>query len=261
MITNSGMTAEQLAATYDISLSTITSNFPRTQQAIKKKYGVVVEKIGRGKKAIYMIKNFERSDPNRALTIYESKEKNLIPMASAVGLIDINFFVFIGIVSSPQRSFRGSYLDLLQYLEVAATAEDIITVKKALQELADHNLIMYIEDDTDPMYFMAGVKRKAEQSMELQIKTIQAFQRITEGTRRSWMSLMKVYLAIELSQQPCTAKNLAELTGLSVYQIRGAIDTMAKNNLLSKEVIRSYDIASDTYYCLGTQVDLNAFEF
>ena len=261
MTTNSGMTAEQLATTYDISLNTISSNFPRTQQAIKKKYGVIVEKIGRGKNATYMIKDFDRTDPNRALTIYESKERNLIPMSSAVGLIDINFFIFIGIVSSPQQSFRGSYLDLLSYLEVKATMEDILEVKKALKELADRNLIMYIEDDSDPMYFMAGIKRKAEQTMELQIKTIQAFQRISEGTKRSWMTLMKVYIAIELSKQPCTAKNLAALTGLSEYQVRGAIKTMAEHNLLAKEVIRSHDFISDTYYCLGTQIDLNALEF
>jgi hypothetical protein len=78
-----------------------------------------------------------RDDSKRAVTIYKSQENNPLPLESAVGLIDINFLTFISIVSSPQSTFRGSYFDLLKYMDIEATPQDAGVIRQVLQNLAD----------------------------------------------------------------------------------------------------------------------------
>ena len=63
------LTLQELSEKYNISPSSITSNFTRTKETIAKKYGVTIEKIGRGKSAVYQIVNFAKTDPNRAVTL------------------------------------------------------------------------------------------------------------------------------------------------------------------------------------------------
>ena len=190
------LTPEDVANKYNVSLSSLKTNFPRTQATIAKKYGIQLEKIGRGKNAAYQIIDFTHVDPDRALTLYESLETNLIPTTIAAKLLDISFLVFIGIVSSPQRSFRGSYTDLLKYLELDITVENIDIMRIILNQLQDNDYIMYMEDKSDPMYFMAAVQRKTETDMDLEIKAILYFKKIVENTKKSWIPLMKTYLAL-----------------------------------------------------------------
>lgn len=95
------LTLTELAEKYNLSEASITRNFLRTKESIEKKYGVKVEKIGRGQKALYQIADFDHIDPSRAVTLYKSMEKNSVPSSIAAGLLDLNFLIFIGIVSSP----------------------------------------------------------------------------------------------------------------------------------------------------------------
>lgn len=256
------MTAEQLAEAYDISVKSITSNFPRTQAAIEKKCGDRIEKEGRGKNARYIVKDFSRIDQTRAVTIYESQEMNKLPMKEAVGLMDINFFTFVSIVGSPQRTFRGSYYDLLHYMEIDAQPQDIETIKRILHELADDGLILFMEDNSvpDDPYFLAAVRHKAEKEMSLDINMLLRLQEIAkQENRKSWFPLMKVYIAVALLQQPCTIKKLSDITGLSDYKVRDCLVALEKNNILIKEVERVTDPLEGVSYCIGTRVTLNAF--
>lgn len=50
------MTQEELAKKYGYSENSIYKNFPSVQYNILKKTGVLIEKIGKGKKAIYIEK-------------------------------------------------------------------------------------------------------------------------------------------------------------------------------------------------------------
>ena len=134
MQTQTTFSAQEIVDKYQVSLTTLKRNFTQCQKSIEKKFGVRLSKEGRGANTYYYIEDFSHTDPSRALTLYESLETNLVPMDLAVGLLDINFLTFIGIVSSPQRSFRGSYLDLLKYIDIQATsAEDIQKIKEVLQ--------------------------------------------------------------------------------------------------------------------------------
>lgn len=50
------MTIEELSEKYGYSIVTIKNAFPQVQRYILKKYGVMIEKKGRGKKADYIEK-------------------------------------------------------------------------------------------------------------------------------------------------------------------------------------------------------------
>lgn len=258
-MTNITFTAEEIAAKYNLSVSTLKRNFLRTKETLYSRYGIKLEKSGRGDQTIYFIEDFNHSDPSRAITLYQSLEKNLVPAPVAAGLLDINFLVFIGIISSPQRAFRGSYLDLLKYLDIQATVENTQLVRKALQYLSNKDYIMYMEDRTDAMYFMASILKKTENDMELEIQAILTFKSLVKDTRKSWIPLMKVYLALHFLEQPCTIKELVEITELSEYKVRDTLTILASNNIIIKEKQVKQDPLSKEFYCLGTQIDINAF--
>ena len=95
------LTAAEVSERYEVALSTLKKNPTRTFEMIAKKYGVTLRKEGRGENTRYYIENINYIDPTRALTLYQSLEKNLIPAKAAAGLLDINFLVFIGIITSP----------------------------------------------------------------------------------------------------------------------------------------------------------------
>ena len=190
------MTIEEVVETYGVSKTSITSNFPRVQKSIEKNFGVTLEKVGRGTGARYVVKNVAYTDSNRALTLYDSVEKNLIPAETAAGLLDLHFLIFIAIVSTPLRVFRGSYADLLNYIEIEPTMENIYNAREILRTFAARDYIMYMEDKTDGFYFVAAIMRQTEKDMEFEINAVLHFKRIIGSTRKSWIPLMKTYLAL-----------------------------------------------------------------
>lgn len=253
------LTAQEVADAYHVSLSSLQTNFNRTKESIKKKYGITIEKVGRGAAAQYHIVNFSYQDTSRALTLYSSLETNCVPIAAAASLLDLHFLIFIGIISSPQRVFRGSYLELLQYLDLKPSRENLQSAKQALYSLAEKDYIMFLEDKTDPTYFMAGVLRKTETEMELEIQAVLYFKHLVEKTRKSWIPLMKVYLALHIVGQPCTIAELADITNLSEYKVRDSLAILYDNNMLLKEKVIHRNPVTQDFYCLGTNISLNAF--
>lgn len=258
-MSNNLMTVEELAHEYDISVSSITTNFPRVQKSLFKKYGVSIERQGRGNNARYYIKDFSHSDPTRAVTLYQSMEKNLMPVEITAGLLDINFLVFIGIVSSPQRGFRGNYQDLLSYLDLDISEKNITIMRESLRYLQQQSYIMYMEDDTNPLYFMAGIKHATEKKMELEINAILHFKNLVANTRKSWIPVMKTYLALHIVQQPCTIKEIVEITHLTEYKVRDCLSILEKDNIIIKEKVNIKDHLTGSVYCLGSNVCINAF--
>lgn len=67
------MSLEELCNKYQVSPSSVKSNFNRTQEALLKKYGVQIIKTGRGKNVCY----YETETEQRALTLYQEKDNPL----------------------------------------------------------------------------------------------------------------------------------------------------------------------------------------
>lgn len=72
---------------------------------------------------------------------------------------------------------------------------------------------------------------------------------------------MQVYLALHITLQPCTIQQLAATTGLTEYKVRDSLTILQMNNVIEKEVLNQKDPISQHFYCLGTQIDINAFSF
>lgn len=255
---NDFLTAEEIAQKYHMSVNTLKNQFTRIQEKIKKQYGVQLQKTGRGNDTKYYIQRFDNADPNRALSLYQSMEKNLIPAELAAGLLDLHFLIFIAIVSSPQRAFRGSYYDLLDYIEMQTTEQNIIQARNILKNLSDNNYIMYMEDKTDNLYFMATILRKTETDMELEIQAINKFKTLLTSSRKSWIPVMKTYLALCFIEQPCTIAEIAEATNLSGYKVKDCLRLLKENNIIHKEILNRTD-NNKHFYCLGSQIDINVF--
>lgn len=255
------LTLQELSEKYNISPSSITSNFTRTKETIAKKYGVTIEKIGRGKSAVYQIVNFAKTDPNRAVTLYQSTEKNPIPVELATSLSGLNFITFLGIIFSPQRVFRGSLSDMLKYLEVKPTPESIAAMRTILQDLNEQDYIMYMEDRTDPNYFMAGVLHKTETDLEVEIGLLTGIKQLVEENKKtSWVSFFKTFLAVNVLDSPVTIAQIAEMTGLSEYKARECLKFFSDKNLLLKSKNCSYNPITKEIKCHGQDIDLNAIK-
>lgn len=68
------MTVKELSEKYGYSETTIINAFPQVQRYIMKKFGVYIEKQGRGKKAVYIEK--EKPEEEQMKDLKEFLEKN-----------------------------------------------------------------------------------------------------------------------------------------------------------------------------------------
>ena len=137
------MTIAELCEKYSVSESSVKTAFPRTLKALLKKYGVRIIKEGRGAAAEY----YEQwEDDGRADSIYEEVKDDIIIDNESFKLMDWDFLVFLAIIITPMRVFRGTYEDLLRYIEIKVTPYNLNLVKYALNELKSKGFINYEVD-------------------------------------------------------------------------------------------------------------------
>ena len=249
------MTRKELCERYDVSETTVKTQFTRVQKTFLKKYNLILTKNGRGDSAEYEIEFAEGSD-GRALTMMKEQKREVILAEQGFSkLLDFNFMVFLGICMTPMTTFYGSYEDFLKYIEVKATPANIIKLKEALYLLSDNMYIRYDIDKTNEDYFWAGLFYAVRKKMAIGIGMIERCQRLAkENGKRSWVPLLKTWIGIQYmyDKQPFTVKQLCDLTGLSKYQIMESKKVLEKDNLFTTS--KAY-IAYDT--CIGNKVDLN----
>ena len=125
------MTLQEVSEKYKVSESSLKSSFPRTQAAILKKYGVTIKKEGRGASATYIE---EVLDDQRALTMYEEQTDILFINSEQLSMINWDFHVFLGIITTPMLVFRGSYVDFLKYIQAPVTETNLEELKTALEK-------------------------------------------------------------------------------------------------------------------------------
>lgn len=70
---------------------------------------------------------------------------------------------------------------------------------------------------------------------------------------------MKVYLALNYIEQPCTLLELEYYTGLSKYKVGECLKLLSKENIIHKERVFICDKLKEEIKCIGTEIDINAF--
>ena len=253
------MSLEELCKKYNVSPSSVKTQFKRTQESILKKYGVNIVKIGRGASAEYL----ESLDTNtRAMTLYEEQENTLFYVdEEIIGLEIWEFMILIALLAKPELVFRGTYKMLVEYLGKGATPANIGAAALAIENLKNRGHVLFAEDSEG--YFILGLRRQAEKKIvDLQLDVIKKSHQIAElNHKRDWVPLTKVIAAAIYFKdaEPYTVDDIKRLTGLSEYNIKESKKLLKDNNIViyHKETIRD----GDFLYCVGSSADINGIDF
>lgn len=250
------MTLEEVCKKYEVSESSVKNMFPRTQKSILKKYGVQIVKEGWGKSASY--RELPHNDGRARTMFLEDKEKLMINQ-DELSLVNWSFSVFLAIVTTPMLVFRGSNEDFLNYMGLKPSESNVKLLIDSLKDLNKRDIITYIIDKTDENYFVAALYRKVEKEMNIGIEMVRTCKELAEEyNKRSWVSLLKVWLGIQMIVEedllPFTIAELGAYTGLSEYQVRESKRILETNDIFRTS--RAYESFSK---CIGQNVDLNKF--
>jgi len=251
------MTIDEICDKYNISKTTLTTKFKRTQENILKKYGVNIIKVGRGAAAEY----FESLDEkNRAVTLYQEKENTLFYVdEEIIGLEMWEFMILVALLVKPELAFRGTYKMLVEYLGKGVTPANLKAAQLGVENLKNRGHIIFAED-TDG-YFLMGLRRQTEKKIvDLQLDVIKKSYEIAElNHKRDWVPLTKIIAAAIYfkNAEPYTVEDIKRLTNLSEYNIRESKKLLEENNMViyHKEMIKDRDFI----YCLGSTADVNGF--
>lgn len=248
------MTLEELCTKYGVSESSVSSNFKRTQASIKKRTGILIEKTGKGKKAVYE----EIVPDNRAITMYDETKDNFIVDREVLSYESIEFNCFLAVVLTQFMVFRGTYIDLVRYMNLNVNENTISVIRQAMNGLAEKGIILlHYDNSTDEEFFTASLLRKAEVEMKIGIDMVRTCKKIAdENNKRDWVPLLKTWLGMQVmsENQPFTMAQLESITGLSAYQVRESKRLLERNDLF--KTTKAYQVGC---LCIGQNVDLNGF--
>lgn len=250
------MTLQEVCEKYGVSQSSMKSAFSRTQASILKKHGVKIIKEGRGDKANYIE---EWMDDQRALTIFDEVKESMPLSIEQLAMVNWDFHVFLGIITTPMLVFRGSYTDFLKYVQAPINGNNIWELKIALEHLAARDYISYQIDKTNENYFIAALWYQTEKDMEIGIEMVRTCRQLAEAyNKHSWIPLLKTWLGVQLmsKHQPYTVEELGSAIGLSPYQIRESCKI-----LKDCDVFKTSRAYASYQKCIGTNVDLNHASF
>ena len=248
------MTLQELCEKYGYAESTVKNKWSATQLKIFKDYGIKITKIGRGSNVSYQEENDRYP---RAITMFHESPRDIF-VTTDLNLINWEFHIFLAIVTTPMGVFRGTLSQLLQYMTIPDTAENIKHAQDGINNLINNGFIGYMLDTTtDEKYITLAIVREKEVKMSINYQMILTCKELAdlEG-KRSWIPLLKTWIGVQMLSEKkyYTVTDLQELTGLSTYQLREA------NKILNKNAIyRSSRMFQSVDRCLGQKVELNAF--
>ena len=70
------MNIEEVSKLLNVSISSLETNFPKTKLKMEKK-GIILNKEGRGKNAVYTVEYTNLFNDTRALSIFEENQKEV----------------------------------------------------------------------------------------------------------------------------------------------------------------------------------------
>ena len=250
------MTQEEVCKKFNVSKSSLTSNFKRTAASILKKYGIKLLKKKENGQIIY----FTIEDDKRALSIIEEPKEMFFVDGETMKLEQWEFVVFLAIIVSPMLVFRGSYEEMLNYMNFSTVENYIIAVKAALESLAAKHYIMYVIDETDNNYFMAGLFRAVEQEMNVGIGLVRRSKELADKyNKRNYIPILKTWVQYQICEREgveyTTAAQIEERTGLNYYSLHEATKILEEENIIKRKFLYA-----DSDLRIGTKTTLNAFD-
>ena len=243
------MTAQQVAERFGYSVTSIQTKFKRTQQSIKKKFGVEIIKCQGLQGTYYMISD------ERALTMFDEVKNELYIPLESLKIENFVFYVLVGIAATPQGVFRGTRKEFLKYMGVAANQKNEELLNKALSLWADLNVIVFnIDQDVIIVY----MKKAFESTAIMSIQMLKECQRIVKENHKQNIKipqLLKVWQAHRLcsKSQPFTIDDIQKYIDLSRDQIKQGRKLLQKSGMFKLTAA----IISDGEFVIsqGTNID------
>lgn len=249
------MTIKEVCEKYGYAESTVKTQFTKVQAKILKEKHIKLVKKGRGAAAYYE----EEVEPEccRALTMFQEEPHELLLTEGDVSFVNWTFHVFLALVTTPMRVFRGTVEQLCQYMDIPVTPANKDACKIAIDELVTKKLIQCSLDPTDENYFTMNILRKTEREYKINYQMLLTCKELAEkANKKKWLPLLKTWIGVQMLEenQPYTVAQLQSLTGLSAYQLRECNKILKDNDIYKTS--RAYAAMN---LCLGTNVELNAF--
>lgn len=253
------MTLQEVCQKYNVSESSITRNFKRTQEAILKSKGIRIIKEGRGSSATYLEEVF--SD-NRAETMFKALEPvhRAGVMKNDLSLSNFTFCVFMGVITTPMLVFRGTYNDFLKYIGVIVNDDNIEKLNRAIDDLVGDGILGILRDTTtDEEVLTLTLIRSAENDMKIGIDMIINCKLLaTKYKKKDWIPLLKTWIGTELlsKQGSYTQQDLIDMTGLTKYLLNECTKILRESNIfISSRAYSSY------MRCIGINTNMTQEEF
>lgn len=245
------MTIEEISEIYGYSINSIQTNFRRTAQSFKKRYGLDLIKCISSQGVFYEVSS------TRALTMYEEvKDELYIPMET-IKMDDLICCISIGVAATPQGVFRGTKKDFLDYIGLSHTKKNIDLLNLALEGSLNRDDLSFVyQQDQDVIILYT--KRGVEKQLIIPISILRECQEIAKKNNKQSIKaiqLLKVWQAYRINDQlgvkPLTDKDLQQYVDLSEKQIRDAKKMLKSENIMKIQRVGTYN------WCEGSDVTLN----
>lgn len=247
---NIKMTAQQVAERFGYSLASVQTKFKRTQQSIKKKFGVEVIKCQGLQGTYYMISD------ERALTMFDEVKNELYIPLESLKIENFILYVLIGIAATPQGTFRGTRKEFLKYMGVAASQKNEELFDKALILLMNLNIIIF---DIDEDIITAHMKKAFENITVIPNQMLKQCQRIIQENHKQnikIVQLVKIWQAHRLCEknQPFTLDDIQHYIDLSKDQIKDGRKLLQQSDIFK---LSAAMLQGQINHRVGTNIQLN----
>ena len=252
------MSGKELCELLGISESTLTQKFPRTRDNAKKS-GYIIEKKGRGKNAVYEVSICKEYQMN-ADKVFDEQKKSISMKKEWVGIGRYEFNILIYLLLNVDKTFRGTYTRLLNYMDIKSDTKNRNQLKDAIESLVEKKLVYsFVDEDV----VVIVLRRKAEMEWLLFDSEMASISNgIAKTIKTNWTNVVKVWLAcriIAAEERKLTNSVLSEITGLSANTCHKCLDGLVAEDILKTKKVFIRDVDKQFVKCLGKDVEMNSF--
>ena len=173
------MTLQEVSIKYGFSQSSIKTQFKRTAASIQKKYNVILTRYYNDDGQLC----YEATD-GRAETFYDEQETKQMKIGKPVlRLSNFEFIVFLGIVMTPWRVFRGTREEFLKYISVKKNKKNLELLEQSLVNLANQEYIAVCEDGK---HIIIYIREKIEEEMNIGPKMLKRCRDIAKKNNKTF---------------------------------------------------------------------------
>lgn len=252
------MTAAEVCELLGVSISTLTQKFQRTKKSAKN-CGYIIEKKGRGKSAMYDVRICKEYQENTE-KVFDEQKKGISVEKSWVGIGRYEFNILIYLLLNADKTFRGTYTRLLNYMDIKNDSRNREQLKKGIEGLVSKK-ICYSFVDEDVVVII--LRRQAEiNGLLFDSEMAKISNEIAKTVKTNWTNVVKVWLACRIivaENSTLTNQLLSQITGLSAKTCDKCLKGLISEDILRTKKVYIRDLDKQFVQCLGKSVEMNGF--